>query len=290
MTVLLAVLGILGVSASAPIQAVIAAPPLTIAFWRNALAATALAPVALVRRRRELRALTGADLRLCAVAGVMLAGHFGTWVTSLRMTSVAAATALVATSAAWIALIERVQGRRPVRREVVIGLVVSFAGVLVVSGVDFTISTEAVLGDLLALAGAVFAAVYTICGAKARRRMSTVTYTGLCYSVCAVVLLAGGFVAGGPLVDLPGSAWLGIVAVTIFAQFLGHTIFNHLLAVLSAQVVSLILLLEVPGAALLAAAFIGQVPALGVWIGLALVLAGLAIVVVGRSQRIGWAT
>lgn len=289
MSALLAIVGVLGVSASAPVQAVIAAPPLTIAFWRNGLATAVLAPIAVARHRDELRRLTAADIRLSVLAGVMLAGHFGTWITSLRLTSVAASTALVATSAAWVAVIERMRGG-PVRREVVVGLIVSFAGVLLVSGVDFTISTTALLGDLLALAGAVFAAVYTITGAKARVRMSTVTYTGLCYGVCASVLLVAAVIAGGPIVDLPGTAWLGIIAVTIFAQFLGHTIFNHLLAVLSAQVVSLILLLEVPGAALLAAVFLGQVPVLGVWIGLALVLGGLAIVVVGRSQRIGWAT
>ena len=289
MTALLAVIGVLGVSATAPVQAVIAAPPLTIAFWRNGIATAVLAPVAMVRYRDELRRLTAADLRLCALAGVMLAGHFGTWITSLRMTSVAAATALVATSAAWVAVIERLRGA-PARREVMAGLVVSFAGVLVVSGVDVTISTTALLGDLLALAGAMFAAVYTITGAKARVRLSTVTYTGLCYGICAGVLLLAGLVAGGPIVDLPGTAWLGIIAVTVFAQFLGHTIFNHLLAVLSPQVVSLILLLEVPGAALLAAVFLGQLPVLGVWIGLGLVLAGLAIVVLGRSPRIGWAT
>jgi drug/metabolite transporter (DMT)-like permease len=283
-TAFLAVVAVLGVSASAPIMAVTAAPPLTIAFWRNAIATIALTPVALTRRRDEMRSLTARDVRLCVVSGVMLAGHFGTWVTSLRMTSVAAATALVATSAAWVAVIERFHGGVVVRRGVVVGLAVSFAGVLVVSGVDFTVSTRALLGDLLALAGAVFAAVYTICGAKARVRLSTVTYTSLCYGVCAVVLLIGCLVVGGPIVDLPAEAWIAIAAVTVCAQFLGHTIINHLLDRLSAQVVSLVLLTEVPGAALLAAVFIGQVPAAGVWIGLALVLAGLAIVV-GRPGR-----
>ena len=287
MTILLAVVGVLGVAASAPIQAVIAAPPVTIALWRNAAAAAVLGPMALARRRAELRALTAADVRVCTLAGLMLAGHFWTWVTSLRMTSVAASTALVATSAAWVALIERVRTGSPVRREVPIGLIVSFAGVLVVSGVDITISMRALVGDLLALAGAIFGAVYTLCGARARVRLSTVTYTTLCYGVCAVALLVGAvFIVDGPILDLPASAWLGIAAVTVCAQFFGHTVFNHLLARLSAQVVALILLLEVPGAALLAAAFIGQVPVLGVWIGLGLILAGLAVVVRGRSPTV----
>ena len=63
------------------------------------------------------------------------------------------------------------------------------------------------------------------------------------------------------------------------AQLLGHSVFNHLLATMSPTVVSLVLLLEVPGASLLAAVFLQQAPPWGVYAGLLLVLAGLAIVV-----------
>ena len=59
------------------------------------------------------------------------------------------------------------------------------------------------------------------------------------------------------------------------AQLLGHSVFNHLLATMSPTVVSLVLLLEVPGAALLAAVFLGQAPPWGVYAGLLLILAGL---------------
>jgi drug/metabolite transporter (DMT)-like permease len=79
-------------------------------------------------------------------------------------------------------------------------------------------------------------------------------------------------------------SWVLIVAVTLVAQILGHSIFNHLLATLSPTLVSMAILLEVPGAALLAAVFLGQAPPLAVYAGLALICAGLAIVVSGRSR------
>ncbi len=61
--------------------------------------------------------------------------------------------------------------------------------------------------------------------------------------------------------------------------------FNHLLAVVSPTVVSLLLLLEVPGAALLAGLFLGQTPPLGVYVGLVLIMTGLALVVLrGRPD------
>ena len=283
-TVLLAVVGLVGVSASGPLMAATNAPPLAIAFWRNALAAGALVPVAAVSRRAEVAAMSLREVALVTVAGAALALHFGTWVSSLKLTSVASATALVCTQVGWVVLIGRVRGRR-VSRMVLLGLAVSFAGVLVVSGVDVTISRRALGGDALALAGGLFAAVYTDLGATARRSLSTTTYTTLCYSTCAALLLPAAVLAGQPLTGFSAQTWAGIAAVTVAAQLLGHSVFNHLLAVVSPTVVSLVLLLEVPGAALLAAVFLGEAPPLGVYVGLLLVLSGLAVVV--TSPRSG---
>ena len=278
MTVLLAVVGLIGVSASGPLMAASDAPALAIAFWRNALATGVLVPVAAVSRRAEVAAMSAREIALVTVAGAALALHFATWVSSLKLTSVASATALVCTQVGWVVLIGRMRGRR-VSRAVLVGLAVSFAGVVVVSGVDVSISRRALGGDALALAGGVFAAVYTYLGASARRSLSTTTYTTLCYGTCALLLLQAAVLAGQPLTGFSAQTWAGIAAVTVAAQLLGHSVFNHLLAVVSATVVSLVLLLEVPGAALLAAVFLGETPPAGVYLGLVLVLTGLAIVV-----------
>lgn len=278
----LALVGVLGVSASGPLMAGTAAPALVIAFWRNALAAATLVPLAATTRRGELRGLTRQRVRIAGFAGVMLAGHFATWVTALKYTSVAAATALVCTQIGWIVLIERLRGSAT-SRGVLTGLGVAFSGVVVISGVDLSLSSRAVTGDVLALLGGLFAAAYTISGARARELLSTTTYTLLCYGLCAALLCLGCLVSGRPLVGYAPSTWLGIVAVTVCAQLLGHSVFNHLLAVMSPSLVSLILLLEVPGAAVLAGVFLGQTPPAGVYVGLVLILTGLAVVVTRSS-------
>jgi len=275
----LALVGVLGVSASGPLMAGIGAPALAIAFWRNTLAVGVLVPVAAVTRRTELRGLTRHQLAATGLAGVMLAAHFATWVTSLKLTSVAAATALVCLQVAWVVLIGRLRGH-VVTSAVPVGLTVSLLGVVVVSGVDVSLSTRALVGDMLALAGGLFAAVYTHIGSAVRQSLSTTAYTTLCYGTCALTLLVLCLLTGSSLWGYDAEAWLGLVAVTIAAQLLGHSVFNHLLAVMSPMLVSLVLLLEVPGAALLAAVFLGQVPPIGVYAGLVLILAGLVTVVV----------
>ena len=277
MTPFLAVVAILGVSASGPLMAGTAAPAFAIAFWRNAAASVLTAPVALTRSRAELSGLGRRHWMATGLAGVALAGHFATWVSALKLTSVAAATALVCAQIVWVVLYDRLCGVR-LPTLVVIGLILALAGVLVVTGVDFTLSHRALAGDALAVAGGFFAAVYLLTGRSMRTRLSTSAYTFACYGICAVVLLVLCVLTGIQLTGFSTRTWLLIAAVTVSAQMLGHSLLNHLLAVMSPTVISLLLLLEPPVAALLAGIFLGQSPAWGVYAGLVLILVGLAVV------------
>jgi drug/metabolite transporter (DMT)-like permease len=278
---LLAVIAILGVSASGPLMAGAAAPALAIGFWRNALGTLAVAPFAAPRARGELRLLGRDGWRATIFAGLMLAVHFATWITALKMTSVAAATAMVSMQVVFVVLIDRFRGEMT-PRAVVGGVALAIAGVLVITGVDFSLSPRALAGDLLALVGGLTAALYMIAGSQARERVSTSSYTVVCYGICAATLALACLVAQIELVGFSGRTWLAIVGVTICAQLLGHSVLNHLLAVMSPGLISLMLLLEVPGAAILAGVFLDQTPSTGVYVGLALILGGLALVVLRR--------
>jgi drug/metabolite transporter (DMT)-like permease len=280
--VLLAI-GLLGVSSSGPMMAAATGvPALTMALWRTGLGAAAIAPGALLARRDELRSLTARDRNRSLLAGAFLAGHFATWVTSLHYTSVASATALVCLQVAWVVLVARLAGE-PIPQLVVVGLTIALLGVLVVSGVDVTVSHRAVVGDVLAIAGGAFAAGYITIGSQVRERTSTTTYTFVCYASCAALLLAACAAGGVDLVGFDAKNWALIVGVTAAAQLLGHSVVNHLLAVMSPTVVSMALLLEVPGAAILAGVFLGQAPPFGAYVGLALICVGLAIVIRARG-------
>lgn len=283
MNFLLAAAGVVGISASGPIMAATAAPALAIAFWRNFLGGVVMGVPAAVSRRAELRRMTAADRLWTAVAASALALHFACFITALQLTSVAAATALVCLQSAWIAVFNRLRGIRTAPA-VAAGLGVALAGVVLISGLDLQLSPAAVAGDILALLGGALAGLYTIAGARVRRTLSTRSYTGLCYALCAVLLLVLCLVFGQPLAGFPAQAWLGILGVTVAAQLVGHTAFNHLLAVISPLVVSMIILLEIPGAALLAALFLGETLPWGTYLGLGLILAGLGVVVLGQNR------
>jgi len=281
------VVGVLAVSTSGPLIAFAAAPALAIAFWRNMLALPLLVPVAAVRRRDELRSLVGPARReglYCVLAGLALAGHLMTWVPSSKLTSVATATALVATQPVWVGLIAVAFGRR-LSRWTWAGIGVAVVGAIALTGADLGTSDTALLGDLLALVGGVFGAVYTSLGERVRVSISTTTYTTVCYAVCAVAILLACLAGRIPITGFPATAWVAIVALTIGPQLLGHSLFSYSLRRISATTVSVVILLEVPGAALVAWAWLGQVPSLAALPGLALLLLGVAMVAV-KDRRI----
>ncbi len=269
---------VLAISTSGPLIAACTAPALAIAFWRTALGSAATAALVAVRHRAEVRALTRAQWRLMAWSGVLLAAHFATWVPSLRFTTVASSTALVATQPVWAALIARRRGVL-IPRAAWVGISVSLAGVLLLTGVDFALTPRALIGDGLALAGAILAALYVTVGERVRASTSNPTYTAICYAAAAVALLALVALLRVPLLGFSTRDWVLILAITLGAQLLGHSVVNRVLATTSATVVSLAILFEMPGSTLIAAGWLGQIPPWQIVPAVVLLFAGIALVI-----------
>jgi drug/metabolite transporter (DMT)-like permease len=277
----LVVTGVLGIALAAPIGSATAAPALAVAFWRAAFGTVATAPVVALTRRRELAALDAVTVRRCLLSGLFLAAHFALWIPSLRLTSVTVSTALVVTGPVWTVAWQRLRGER-VPAGVVVGVTLALGGVLVMTGVDAGASRAALLGDLLALGGGVAGAAYTLVGESVRRTTSTGVYTLLAYGTCATLMAPVCLVAGLPLGGYANRTWVELVVLAVAAQLVGHTLLNAAVPVVGATPLSLAILFEIPGATLVAWAWLGQVPPLGVVPGAALLIAGLALVV--RAQ------
>ncbi|WP_425506567.1 DMT family transporter [Streptomyces rectiverticillatus] len=279
-------IAISGLSLSAPLIAATAAPALAIAFWRNAMAVGALTPLALVRHRAEFRGIGGRNLLLAVAAGALLAVHFGVWLPSLHMTSVASSTALVTTTPIWTTLLMRLRGHRPPAL-VWAGTALAFLGVAILTGVDLSLSPRALAGDALALAGGMAAAGYVLLGAEVRRTVGTVTYSYICYATTTVLLLAACLFSGSSLAGYSGDTWLKLAALTVTAQLLGHSLINRVVKGLGPSVTSTAILLETPGAALIAALWLGQTPPAASYPALAVILAGLGLVIMADRSTAG---
>jgi drug/metabolite transporter (DMT)-like permease len=280
-------LGVVAVSFAAVLIRSADAPALSVAFYRNAMAAAVLLPAGLILHREEFRSLGRREVLTALLAGALLAAHFGTWIPSVTLTTIAASTVLVTTQPLWVALAGHLWFGERVVRTAVLGIAVAFAGAALVSGGDFgLLSGRALLGDALALIGAITAAGYYLAGRRLRRTVSLLTYVGIAYTTCAVLLVPAMLVSGAPFGGFDAGSWWAFLGLAAGPQILGHTAFNYLLRYVDATVVAVAIMGEPVGASLLALAVFGEVPPWSAVAGGALILAGIFIAVTAQARRV----
>ncbi|MGB1276194.1 MAG: DMT family transporter, partial [Nannocystaceae bacterium] len=258
---------------------------LAMAAGRMGIAGLVLAPFGLraaIRERPKAKVVGWAVL-----SGLLLAVHFAAWVSSLQYTSIASSTALVATNPVWVALLALlVLGQRP-NRHVVIGGLVAIAGTGVIAFGDSADSNQstALLGDGLALVGAVGSSGYYLLGRAAQHAgMSLRAYVGVTYAVAGLALLPLPALSGQSLTELPPTVYLYMALLALVPQLLGHTSFNWAVRHLDPTFVAVILLLEPVGSAVGAAILFAEYPSLTTIGGISILLAGVVVATVANRK------
>jgi drug/metabolite transporter (DMT)-like permease len=232
--------GVAAISWGGPLIRLTSAPALTVAAWRMALAALILLPLGVRGWRRKEAVLAG-------LAGAFLAAHLAFWIQALRLTSVASAVVLVNTTPLFVGLISWLLGER-IERAFWSGVFLALFGTVLIGLGDFSLSRTALLGDLLALLGALGFAGYLLLGRRAQRGMSLFPYVSLTYAGAALILA---FLAWTKKTLLPPrSDWPWLVLIALVSQVLGHTTVNRALRRFPAWAVAVVVLGEPAGAAL----------------------------------------
>lgn len=273
-------LGVIGIGTSGPLIALSAMPIMTLIFWRNL--GGAIFTFFLAARHRQFANRHG--LKWSAIAGVILAAHFTGFFISMRLTSVAAGTAITALQPIFAAIFVAMTGVR-ISQKVWLGMAISFLGVIVITGVDLTISTKTFFGDLAALIGGALAALYVMAGAKAQQEVESTTYTTICYLVCAITALPVALIVSPKIFTFDSKEWLILLGLILGAQLLGHSMFNSVLKRVSPAIVSLVVFFEVPVSAILATWWLGQKPSGGIWFGVFLILIGSGLVILRNDEN-----
>ena len=232
------------------------ASSLTIAAVRLGLAAAILAPFAWLKTRREILRLGQRELGLCLLSGLFLAMHFWTWISSLEYTSVASSAALVTTNPLWVGLASAVLMRERPAPAAIAGIALTVAGSVLIfaadSGGNGRTTTNPLLGNALALAGAMAASGYLLVGRALRARISLTAYVWLAYTVAALLLGAAVAASGTSPAAVSVAAWGFMALLAIGPQLIGHTAFNWAVRRMTATFVAIAILGEPVGAALLA--------------------------------------
>ncbi len=266
-------------------------PSLVIAAGRLGCAALILLPIAVLHIGPELRGLRRRDLLLGIGSGALLAVHFIAWITSLEYTSVASSAALVATNPLWVGLASLLLFRERLSPLTLLAIALTIGGSALIGvsdslGAGGGTARNALLGDGLALLGALAGSGYFLIGRELRRRLSILAYIWLVYTSAAVILLAlaiallGGTwmnVRAGQAPGYPPLAYLLLLGLAVGPQLLGHTAFNWALRDLSATFVAVATLGEPIGSALLALLIFGEGFEVAQLAGFVLLLVGIAV-------------
>ncbi|MFC7072100.1 DMT family transporter [Halovenus rubra] len=280
---------IVGISTGALLVRFSNAPSTVAAFYRVLFTTLPLLPVALWRYRGEFRAIEKNDLAFAALSGIALALHFASWFESLEWTSVAASVTLVQSQplfvavGAWLLLAEHIT------RRMILGILVAVVGVIVMSLGDLLggvlVGANPLLGNGLALFGAVMAAGYVLAGRSLRQRVSLIPYVVVVYSVCTVCLFVIALLRGSSLTGYPPREWLIFLGLATGPGLLGHTVINWALKHLESTLVSVSMLGEPVGATVLAFVLLAEIPTRYTLLGGSIILAGIVVTTVERERR-----
>jgi drug/metabolite transporter (DMT)-like permease len=269
-------------SAAAVIKLAEPLAPEVVACLRVSVTALGLALLGPKATMRAMRALLAArrEAWMTVLAGVCLAAHFEAWIASLSLTSVVRSVALVSTQPLFAGLLARAVGDQAPGR-LYLGSGIAIAGTMLMIESDG--ESGAWVGDLLALSGAVTAAMCLLLGRRIHARLGDeLPLVG--YLVCVNLVAA---VCLGAFAGVRGAAWvpdgvvvedyLAIVWLGVVPGIVGHGLLNWAVRRVPVHTVSLACLLEPAGAALLTWVLLGEGVGLREAAGAAVLLGGVAL-------------
>jgi drug/metabolite transporter (DMT)-like permease len=252
------------------------APPLAIATYRLAFATLILLPFYIRSGgHKRLAASSSRDILTLAAVGVVLAIHFGSWITSLGLTSVASSVLFVHVDPIFVAVVSHIYFGERIGGGTLVGITLAFVGAAIIAFSDAGVSSASLLGDLLAMIGAIMLGLYILAGRRLRQSLDLVSYVTPVYATSAFALALASLATGTSLWPYPLSELLLFLAIALIPMIFGHTIYNWTLKWLPAPLVSISLLGEPVGATILAYLLLEEVPSTLTLIGGVLILLGI---------------
>lgn len=281
------IIGVIAVSTSAIfVKLASDAPAGIVAFYRLAFATILMLPIILIKYRKEIKEINRRDWLLASLSGIFLALHFILWFESLHYTSVASSVVLVTLQPIFAFVGTYIFFGERFSVGAIISMFITLVGSFIIGWGDFQISNLALLGDILALLGAVAITGYFLLGQRLRRSLSLITYTFIVYGISSLVLLLYNIVLQNNFVNYSIDYWMIFLALAIIPTFFGHTLFNWALKWLSTSTISMAIVFEPIGATALAYFILGEKVTSMQWLGGTIVIFGLFLFVVSTTRKV----
>ena len=248
--------GMIAISTASIFVKLCDAPALIIATYRMTLASLILMPFACYKK--PWRGWERNEMGWLLLSGFFLSLHFAFWIASLKYTSVASSVVLVTTHPIFVAIGGWLFLKEKISLNLVLGIAFSVLGSGLISYGDMSLSKEALMGDGLALLGAMAASGYLLVGRKMRKERDLFSYIFPVYSTAGLILILLSLIFQNSFFGYSSSTYLFLFLLALVPQLIGHTTFNWALKYLPASMVAITILGEPIGSAILAYFILGE--------------------------------
>jgi len=278
-------IGMLAISTSAILIRLSDSDPLVIGSYRQTFATLLFVPFLIKDKGQELRALPQQRIVEMAITGILLGGHFGFFISSVKATSIAASVLLGTCHIVYVAIIGWLFLGERLNSKAIKGTILALLGIVVLFWGDLVKDPGNFNGNVLAFVSGILAGLYYLSGRRLRKEISLPLYALVVYFFSALTMWSVVIVQDLDYRNLPMDEIQLFILMALIPTLLGHTMQNWALGFLPAYVVSISLLSEPVGSGILAWIVFSEIPSLGVFIGGLVVLSGVYVVTTAEKAR-----
>ncbi|MEY3989794.1 MAG: hypothetical protein RI985_875 [Chloroflexota bacterium] len=262
-------------------------PSLVIAAVRLGISASILSIIVALRPQVFPHGITRKQAGLAVISGICLALHFATWIQSLEYTSVASSAALVTTNPLWVGIAAWLLFGEKLNQWRIMGMTMTIVGSLAIALSDQQTQqgSNPMLGNALAVIGAMSGSAYFLVGRGLRNQLPLLHYVWMTYGSAAIVLLMAALASGHTTLSYPPEIWLVLLGLAVGPQLIGHTTINFAMRHFSALLVTIAILGEPLGSAILAFVIFDEAVAPLQLVGFVGLLFGIAITAIGETKQ-----
>jgi len=232
------------------------APATILSMYRMWLAGILMLPMVYINRK-EFKKLSKKDWWFLLFSGAFLALHFALWFGSLKLTTVASSTIILALQP----LVSLAGGfllyRERTTSSAIMTMGIAIIGAMMIGWGDIGLSKASLLGDLLSFLSVIAVVGYLLIGQSIVKKVSHWVYTSTVFLFAAMLLTIFNLSSGEAFTGYPPKEW-GIFLLLAIVPSLSHVINNWLLNYVNATTISMSILGEPVGATILAVILLNE--------------------------------
>ncbi|MBM7654409.1 DMT family transporter [Neobacillus cucumis] len=260
------------------------APASILSMYRMWFACILMLPI-VWKKRHEFKKIEKKDWYFLFFSGLFLAFHFVLWFGSLKLTTVASSTIILALQP----IVSLVGGfflyKERTSIPALLTMGIAIIGAMMIGWGDFGLSKGAMMGDILSFFSVISVVGYLLIGQSTVKKVSHWLYSFCVFFSAAVVLTIYNLTAGVAVTGYPAKEW-GIFLLLAAVPTVSHVINNWLLNYVNATTISMSILGEPVGATILAFFLLDEKLAGWQIVGGLLVLAGVFFFLTQKQKPI----